>query len=275
MRKIIWAGILLLLIVIVGMVIKSRPKPIQLSPSPSTTLGTFDPSPSPSPSPLSFSQMNQLYGPCAYVPTLMYHHVAKEAANLTVTTEFFRKQMEYLRDRGYTVIGMGELIAFFDQGQGLANKPILLTFDDAYDDFFNEAYPILREFSFKATMFTPTGLVNNPGYLSWDQIREMNASGLINFANHTWSHNNLGGNRETVTKEIDLADMQLTEHGLNPLKVLAYPYGSAWGFSQAVAGEKGYLLGFTTQPGSILCKKNRLILPRIRIGNTNLGAYGL
>ncbi|MCX6816631.1 MAG: polysaccharide deacetylase family protein [Candidatus Beckwithbacteria bacterium] len=218
--------------------------------------------------------MNQLYGPCAWAPSLMYHHIAKEAANLTVTTEWFRKQMEYLRDHGYTVIGAGELVAWFDQGQGLGKKAVLLTFDDAYEDFFSEAYPILKEFGFKATVFVPTGLVNNPGYLSWDQIREMSQSGLVTFGNHTWSHNNLGGNRETVNNEIGLADTQLTEHGLNSPKLLAYPYGSAWGLAETVAGEKGYLLGFTTQPGSILCKKMRLELPRTRIGNASLAAYG-
>lgn len=241
----------------------------KVSPSPSPS-----PLPSPSPSPLSFSQMNQLYGPCVYGPTLMFHHIAPEAANLTVTTEFFRKQMEYLRDRGYTAVGMADLIAFFDQSRSLPNKSVILTFDDAYDDFFTNAYPILKEFGFKATVFVPTGLVNNPGYLSWDQIREMNQSGLMAFANHTWSHNNLGGASETVNKEIGWADTQLTEYGLNSPKVLAYPYGSAGSLAEKAAAEKGYLLAFTTKPGSILCKKMRLDLPRIRIGNSQLNTYG-
>lgn len=273
MRRIILAGILLAIIVISGLIIRPRAKLIEpaaeVSPSPIAS-----PSPSPSPSPLSFSQMNQLYGPCVYGPTLMYHHIAQEAANLTVTIEFFRKQMEYLRDRGYTVTGMGELTAFFDQGQALGKKIILLTFDDAYEDFFTNAYPVLREFGFKATVFVPTGLVNNPGYLSWGQIAEMNGSGLITFGNHTWSHNNLGGSKEKVNEEIGLADTQLTEHEVNSVKVLVYPYGTAWNWAETAAQEKGYVLGFTTNPGSILCNKMRLSLPRIRVGNANLDAYG-
>ena len=218
--------------------------------------------------------MNQLYGPCAAVPTLMYHHITNKTANIKVTPEWLRQQLTYLRDHGYTVISMAELNGFFDQGQGLPKKAVLLTFDDAYEDFSSEALPILKEFGDKATVFVPTGLVNNPDYLSWDQIREANASGLVLFANHTWSHHNLGSNTDTTEKEISLADTQLAEHGLNSPKVLAYPYGFAGSGAVKILGEKGYGLAFTTNPGSILCKKMRLNLPRVRIGNASLSAYG-
>ena len=222
------------------------PKP-SILPSPS-----LSPSPSPSPSPLSFSDMNRLYGPCVYTPVLMYHHVAIDAANLTVTTDYFRKQLQYLRDRGHNPVSLADLNAFFNQGQGLGNKPVLLTFDDAYEDFYTYAYPLLREFNFKAVVFVPTGLVNNPGYLSWGQIGEMNGSGLIEFANHTWSHHNAAGTQETIEKEVSLADTQLNEHGLNTTKVFAYPYGFSTAVAKQILKTKGYGLAFTTVPGSAL-----------------------
>lgn len=70
--------------------------------------------------------MNQLYGPCAYVPTLMYHYIQtpeqaklRGGLSLIVYPDVFRQQMDYLRSSGYTVISMAELMSFFDQNLSL------------------------------------------------------------------------------------------------------------------------------------------------------------
>ncbi len=253
-------------------------------PPPSITpvLSTPTPSPSPTPKPLTFSQRNELYGPCIYAPTLMYHHVedltqaGKEGhAGLSVAPEMFHSQMQYLHEKGYTPAGMSELLSFFDSGGGLGKKPVLLTFDDGYNDFYLNAYPVLKEFGFKATLFLPTGLVENPGYLSWKQVSEISGSGLVLFANHTWSHHNVAYSKDVVQKEILTADTQLTEHGVNFTKVFAYPYGLPSHGAEDYLTQLGYGAAFTTTHGSALCKKQRLILPRIRIGNSSLSAYGL
>lgn len=238
---------------------------------------SFSPSPTPSPSPLTFSQLNQLYGPCVVAPTLMYHHVVdpslpNEGINLNISINIgsFRSQMQDLRERGYNVVSMVQLQAFFDQGQGLPSKPVLLTFDDAYQDFNTYALPILQELGFPATVFVPTGLVDNPGYLSWGQMSQ----GLVLYANHTWSHQTLGADLELITKEIGLADTQLSQHGLNSPKVFSYPYGFSNGLSKKFLAEKGYVLAFTTNYGVTLCRALRLELPRVRVGNGSLASYG-
>ena len=247
------------------------------SPSPSPTPL---PSPTPTPSPLTFSQMNELYGPCAYIPTLMYHHIqnidvatSENHANLTVSPENFRQHLQYLRDRGYNFISMQNLTDFFDSGSGLAAKPILLTFDDGYKDFVSDALPILKEFGAKATLFTPTGLLENPEYMTWNDANDANISGVL-VANHTWSHKNVGVANDEVTKEITTADTQLRDHNLNNPKVFSYPYGLETSFAVKLLTDLGYKLAFTTQLGSTLCKQQRFNLPRIRIGNTNISAYG-
>ncbi|MFZ5932940.1 MAG: polysaccharide deacetylase family protein [Patescibacteria group bacterium] len=239
------------------------------------------PTPTPTPRPLTFAEMNALYGPCVRLPTLMYHHIQdREAANaknqtaLSVETETFKKQMEYLKAKGYRTAGMEELIAFFDEGTPVSAKSVLLTFDDGYHDFVTTALPILSEVGFKATLFISTGLIDNPGYLAWDDIESASASGNL-FANHTWSHKNLQTSKEKVEFEIQTADSQLAERGLNSPKVFAYPYGLASDYAGEYLTELGYKLAFTTRPGSVLCKKQRSELPRLRIGNTSLGAYGL
>lgn len=241
-----------------------------------------EPTPTPTPRPLTFAEMNSLYGPCAYVPTLMYHHVqdmneakAQGHAGLTVDIGTFRNQMQYLKDRGYNTIRPIDLINFFDAGSGLPAKPMLLTFDDGYDDFGNVAAPILREMGLQGTAFIPTGLMENQGYMNWSKVMEIAGWGNIYFANHTWSHHNVAASRATDEKEIGTADKQLGDRGLNPAKVFAYPYGFPSDAGVSVLQQFGYRIAFTTYPGSTLCKGQRLALPRIRIGNASLGAYGL
>ena len=257
------------------------------SPTPSTTnfpLPSISPTPTrtatPTPRPLTFSEMNTLYGPCVYAPTLMYHHVqspedakAKNQTGLTVRTADFRVQMQYLKDRSYTVISMQDLLSFFEQRVKPQSKSILLTFDDVYDDFFTDAYPILKEFGYSATVFIPTGLMNNAGYLYWDKIAEMTGNRIL-FANHTWSHKNVKTKEDVLKMEISTADVQLNEKGLNGPKVFAYPYGLESALTISFLQGLNYKLAFTTRHGGTLCKKQILDLPRIRIGNGSLSIYG-
>jgi peptidoglycan/xylan/chitin deacetylase (PgdA/CDA1 family) len=244
------------------------------SPQPTAQVAT------PTLKPLTFSELNAQYGPCVYLPTLTYHHIQTEAAakadkqtSLTVYTDVFTKQMQYLADRGYTPVTSTQIINFFDHQIPLPPKPVFLTFDDGYVDFFTDAYPVLRQHHFSAIMFLPTGLVNNPDYLTWNQIEQMTS--LVIFANHTWSHHSMSANLTTITKEISTADTQLTDHSLNSPKTFAYPYGAFSSPATTFLAQHGYSLAFTTRSGSTLCAKQRLILPRLHIGNTSLAAYGL
>jgi len=242
---------------------------------------TLSPTPTSAPRPLTFSEMNTLYGPCVYVPTLIYHHVqsseqAKERNQvaLTVRAVDFRAQMQYLKDRGYNVISMQDLLNFFEQGVKPSPKSVLLTFDDGYGDFYTDAYPILKEFGYPATVFIPTGLMNNTDYLYWDKISEM-AGNRILFANHTWSHKNVKTKEDVLKMEISTADVQLNEKGLNIPKVFAYPYGLESSLAISFLQGLDYKMAFTTRNSGTLCKKQMLDLPRIRIGNGNLSIYGL
>lgn len=270
----------LLVIIFLGLVIiASRNNNRFESPTQITEDATkTSPTPTPTPRPLTFSEMNALYGPCVNLPTLMYHHIqdmalakSKNQGSLTVDTETFKNQMQYLKDRGYQTIAMSDLLAFFSNGSPIPKKSVLLTFDDGYDDFYLNAYPILSQLGFKATMFTPSGLIGNPGYLSWEQIAGMNN---VEFANHTWSHKAMRADGAIDEKEISTADIQLTERGLDNPKVFAYPYGTVSDISETILTKYGYTIAFTTRHGSILCEKQRLTLPRIRIGNVSISSYG-
>ncbi|MFA6518992.1 MAG: polysaccharide deacetylase family protein [Candidatus Shapirobacteria bacterium] len=219
---------------------------------------------------------------CVNLPVLMYHHIQDnktaikyKQTGLSVSPEYLQKQFEYLKSKNYNSISAKQLVNFFDNNTPLPTKPVLITFDDAYEDSYTSAFPLLKSFGFRAEIFAPTGLMNNPDYLSWDKMREMNDSGIVEFGNHTWSHHPATGKKEVIEKEITLADGQLKEKGLNQTKLFAYPYGTPGKFAKEILTKMEYKLAFTTYSGRRLCVSKRLELPRIRIGNAPLSRYGL
>jgi len=247
------------------------PQP-QVTPTPTLT-------PTPTPIPLPDPAV---YGPCKNIPVLMYHHIqpwteaeSKGQKSLTVKNDVFSAQMDYLVKRGYTAITPKQL---HDALTGMNPvKPVLLTFDDGYADFYTYAYPELVKHGFKATMFLSTGLAEGADYLKWSQISEMHGSGLITFANHTWSHKNLGKSSLEMAKfEVDTAKTQLEEHGLGPVTAFAYPYGTEGGsLIYGVLKDAGIKVAFTTIPGSYQCAKLPYDVRRTRVGNSSLSSYGL
>lgn len=255
--------------------------PSQIATSAKKPLPTSLLSPSASPKPLTFADLNSLYGPCVNLPVLYYHHiqnldVAKAAGqqNLTVGTSYFIDQMQYLKDHGYVTVATNAITDFFDNGIPVPKGAVILTFDDGYEDFYVNVLPLLKQMGFKAVMALPTGLAGNPGYVTWDEISQIAGSG-VEIVNHTWSHANLNTNdTAAVQREIMTADGQLTDRGYNLNKAFVYPYGAYNNYTISFLQSKGYTMAFTTASGSILCKKQRYILPRIRIGNANLSAYG-
>lgn len=229
----------------------------------------------------SFFELNQIYGPCVSLPVLIYHHIQPETQaitnkqkSLSVDLTVFAKQLEYLSSKKYTTISPWDLINFFDNQIALPSKPVLLTFDDAYGDFATNAAPLLKQYNFKSTVFVPTGLVDNPGYLSWSSLSDLVSSGLFTFANHTWSHHGMKDSLSIVEKEISTAATQLSDHGLSS-KIFAYPYGTIGKNATDYLASHQYLLAFTTQYGKTACRGQRFTLPRIRIGNGSLASYGI
>ncbi len=235
---------------------------------------TPSPSPIPSPDPL-------VYGPCKNIPVLMYHHVQtkeeamlKKQTGLTVNSDVFAAQMAYLSSRGYHTLTPDQFMS------GLLGtlpaKPVLITFDDGYSDFYTYAYPELTKNNLKSTMFLPTGLVGNPDYLNWGQISEISGSSLVTFANHTWSHKNLGKASESDIKyEIETSQTQMEEHGLGRSNTFSYPYGTKMNYASSVLPQFGIKIAFTTVPGTYQCAKLPYDFRRIRVGNSSMSSYGL
>ena len=101
----------------------------------------------------------------ARVPILTYHSIDDSGSIVSVEPSVFREQMERLCDAGYVSITLGEYVEKRLQKQEIGDKTLILTFDDGYENFLTDAYPVLADCSFTATVFLVTDRCG--GYNDW------------------------------------------------------------------------------------------------------------
>jgi peptidoglycan/xylan/chitin deacetylase (PgdA/CDA1 family) len=224
---------------------------------------------------------NTYYQPAASgnslkVPILFYHYVGNnpnskdlQRDTLSISPDKFDAQMKYLRDNGYSSISFDTLYAALRNQASLPNKPVVLTFDDGYIDFYYNAYGILRTYGMSATVFVITGLVGQPAYLTWPQIQEMQGSGLIHFGAHTVHHYNLPSvSPDTAFNEIQESKKVLQDHLGVPINFMAYPNGATNSQIVSLVQKAGYVGAAGTWPNTIQSESYAYNIPRIRISGS-------
>ena len=170
------------------------------------------------------------------IPILMYHKVSDGAVDgITISVEKLKKQFDFMREKGYQTISFGDLTIAIQTGRPLPMKPVILTFDDAYRDFMTNAYPLIKSFEFKATVFIPVGFIGKTNVwdngsdmiLSVNEIRELEATGNVEFGLHSFLHQSYAGlDPAGIQNDLDLCMQTLGYHNIPFVRVLAYPYGS-------------------------------------------------
>src|SRR5205085_6242065 len=130
-----------------------------------------------------------------------------------VTPKAFAQQMAYLVSGGYTTVTLDDVIQAVLTGKALPQRPVVLTFDDGYEDFYTAAFPVLEQDGLKATSFIITGRVGMSDYLTWDQMKAMQASGLVQFESHTVHHVDMSQiSLVRAQKELTDSKVALEEH---------------------------------------------------------------
>jgi len=205
------------------------------------------------------------------VPILMYHYVRPLPGNddplgqrLSVSPEMFAAQMDWLAQHGYTPITLADLAAIRSGEMPAPARPIVLTFDDGYRDFYENAWPILRGHRFRATVFVITGSVGRPAYLTWGMIRELDRSGLIEIGGHTVHHTDLTQIADP-TAEIEDCARELQRELGHPVRSFAYPAGKFDARVEAATRAADFTLAVTTRPGWATPDDDPLALPRVRV----------
>ncbi|NMA54904.1 MAG: polysaccharide deacetylase family protein [Firmicutes bacterium] len=240
------------------------------------------------------------------VPVLLYHHLAPAGSGFdtnyaTITPEEFAWQMQYLADNGYRVLDAAELTAFLRGELSAPKRSVAITFDDGYASNLKYAFPILKQHKFHAILHIISGTVPDQPQqpydptrlqsLSWPELQQLAASGLITIASHTHNQHIYvpqaagGSDRPALVARITdpntgrpetetahyrriLTDLttsrqQLEEKIKQPVTILAYPYGISDQAAHRAAAEAGFTLTFSTRAAPAPRKSGTTNVPRL------------
>ena len=216
------------------------------------------------------------------VPVLTYHMVATYTDDSSYTYNVppaeFRRQLEWLKANGYTTVSLLDIMKAKKGKFVMPEKPIVLTFDDGYDNNYFELLPILREYDMKATVFMITNKIGEEGYLSWDDLRTMQNNG-IEIGSHTANHlpvTDFNGNIDKYDEEILLSKLLLEWNGIRTVFFLSYPNGKFDDNVVKYLKESEFLGAVTGKNGFFDAEKDDVyLIPRINIPHPRFGEWEL
>ena len=210
------------------------------------------------------------------IRVLSYHDISDDAvpgdwAQMTTPKPLFAAQMAWLKQAGYQVLDACEAVEVLS-GRKVwpVAPPVVLTFDDAFQSYLTNAWPILERHGFPSTLFLPTGLVEREGgRLRWAEIQRLVNSGLVSCGSHTVTHRRLRNlQQDEVAREVRDSKRHLEDRLQRPITLFAYPYGSYNAFDNstvAVVAGLGFRAAFTTIAGLNRVRTDLFRLCRTRI----------
>jgi peptidoglycan/xylan/chitin deacetylase (PgdA/CDA1 family) len=195
------------------------------------------------------------------VPILCYHRFGQGASKMLVAPERFEEQLEWLARNHYRVIRLADLMGFLAGREALPERSVVITIDDGYETVYRHAYPALKKYGFSATLFVYTDFIGARDGLSWAELQEMAASGVIDIQAHSKTHRNLVERRAGETdadyrKSIDaearqpraVLERRLAAAGVK-VRHFAFPFGDANDLVLDTLVREGYDIGVTVNPG--------------------------
>lgn len=207
------------------------------------------------------------------VPILAYHQVNDvDEDEMTLRVDQFDAQMKYLVDEGYNVITPTELLDAWDGKGTLPQKPAVITFDDGHIELYKNVFPILKKYNLKATIFIVTDFLSlYPNYLTWEQAKEMQESGLVDFQSHTLNNRVLTKikSRDKIWDQLQGSKQAIEWYLKKQVDFVAYPGGQYDKDVEMISKEAGYRAGFTFDYSLTHNLPQHYLLARIPIYGSN------
>jgi peptidoglycan/xylan/chitin deacetylase (PgdA/CDA1 family) len=223
------------------------------------------------------------------IPILMYHSVSDDPEpgvapyyRLATSPDRFREQMQWLHDRGYDTLDLAEAVRRLQTGR-LADRPsVAITFDDGFRDFSTQAWPVLAELGFIATVFLPTAFISDTRRtfkgrecLIWAEVRELRAAGAV-FGSHTVNHPKLHDlSWPDIRMELADSRARIEDELQVPVSSFSYPYAFPQEDDefvrrfQASLSEVGYAACVTTMIGRAERAGDALGLKRLPVNQAD------
>lgn len=206
------------------------------------------------------------------LPILMYHAIHVMApgeegnANLIVSPTTFESHLQALKEAGYYAVSPEEAYKILTENVLPKGKKVVwLTFDDSLWDFYDIAYPLLKQYQMQATNNVITGTVGQEANLSLDEMKEMKENG-ISLQGHTVTHPPLG-NTDPALQNTELADSKtFLDTNLSQDTIsLAYPSGNYTAETIAIVEKNNYKMALTTNEGIASAANGLFSLNRVRV----------
>jgi len=212
------------------------------------------------------------------VPILTYHHVGIPSGKWrlnTVSENSFEYQMDFLKRHGFEVISFDDLVEGIKKGHEFARNTVVLQFDDGYEDNYIYAFPVLKKYDFPAMVFLVSDKIGTPGFLNWDQVKEMEKYNFLAGA-HTRHHAFLPKlSLAQAQDEIAGSKKVIEDHLGHGIDYFCYPTG---GFSpdiKRLVKEAGFKAAVTTNRGKDRFNVDLYELKRIHMSNLDYQYSGL
>jgi len=210
--------------------------------------------------------------PQVRVPILEYHYIRvnpdprdRLGFNLSVTPPDFTAQMDWLKASGYHPIDLNDLRGYFEHRLPLPARPVVLTFDDGYIDFFTTALPILIDHGFRAVSYVVPGFLDRPRYMTTDEVRAIDSDGM-EVAAHTMHHVDLTtASPAQLTMEIQGSRSVLEQITGHAVLDFCYPSGKYDAAVVAATQRAGFESATTEVAGASHTWADRLTWSRVRV----------
>lgn len=221
------------------------------------------------------------------LPVLMYHHVnPNQGDTVTITPEEFESHLRHIVESGFRSLSLDETVGFVNGTFIPEKRAVAITFDDGYLDNYVFAYPLLKKYCVKATVFLVTSWVdgasevsgketeeavknlreNHPDHreskrliseggfhrvsVNWDMAREMHSSGLVGIYSHTVTHKSCDSlSWEELGFELEKSKKNIEERLRTRCEYLCWPRGRFNNTAVEAAKEAGYTALLTTRHG--------------------------
>lgn len=211
------------------------------------------------------------------VSILIYHSVSPEGPGfITDSPGGFEMHLRSLKRRGIRTVFASEVpVLLLDDAPGA----VCITLDDGYRDNYEYAFPLLKKYGARATIFLSTGFMDGTRtssagitrpMLTREQVKEMLASGLVEFMPHTQTHPHLPAlHIEAARSEIAESKNAVEQITGKPSTVFAYPYGEYTAQVKEVVRDLGFVSAFGVRPGISRAGSDLLDLPRNALGDVS------
>ncbi len=208
------------------------------------------------------------------LPILMYHYVRTPPSmradymgyKLSVSPEDFKAQMDWLLLHGYHAVNFNQVRRYFAGAEALPPRPVVITLDDGYRDLYTHAFPILRAHGFTAVAYLVSNFVDQPAYVTREQVLEMDRAG-IEIGSHTVDHPNLERmSYGSASYQVSQSKRWLEQLVSHPVLDFAYPSGKFNAQTVLAVRLAGYDTAVTTQASITHSLVDRYAWGRVRVG---------